>query len=145
MALTNLRLAGGRSVDLTHLEVSSTYGGLLEGVPVPSLNNRRLGRLERRLTERYPHMGFHLVPPTRTLPDLIDTGFGGEPEERLPPIECVGIFESAPVLDPRDDAWRMSMLVVVWHQDELTLPFNDAARAQLAAIDWDQHARDCEM
>jgi hypothetical protein len=37
------------------------------------------------------------------------------------------------------------MLVLVWHQEDLTLTFGDEAKARLAAVDWDRHARDCEM
>lgn len=145
MGLINLRLATKRSIDLINLDVSRTYGGYLEGVPVPSLNERHLAGLERRLTAKYGHMGVHILPPERTIPDQADTDRRGEPIEYLPPIECVGIFESYPVENPQDDAWRLSMLVLVWHQDDLTLPFGDEARARLAAVDWDRHARDCEM
>jgi hypothetical protein len=144
MGLTNLRLADGRTVDLTHLEVSRTYGGYLEGFPSAGVNDRHLARLAQRLTERYSHKGVHVLPSKRTT-DATVTGFHGEPKEELPPIECVGIFEGAPITDPREAAWRMSLLVIAWHQDDLTLPFDDDAKARLAAVDWNRHARDCEM
>lgn len=145
MGLIKLRLAVNRSVELVKLEVSRTYGGFLEGAPVAGLNDSHLASLERRLTQKYGHMGVHIIPPRRTVPDPADTDRRGEPVELLPPIECVGIFESRPVENPQDDAWRVSLLVLVWHQDDLTLPFSDDAKARLAAVDWDRHARDCEM
>ncbi|MER7178131.1 hypothetical protein ABT404_01305 [Streptomyces hyaluromycini] len=42
MPLTRVVLASGRSIGLTHLRLSSTYGGLLEGYPHRALNDRRV-------------------------------------------------------------------------------------------------------
>ncbi|MFG2955486.1 hypothetical protein ACGF5O_17390 [Streptomyces sp. NPDC048291] len=45
MSLTRVVLASGRSIDLSHLRLSSRYGGLPEGYPHRALNDRRVGRL----------------------------------------------------------------------------------------------------
>jgi hypothetical protein len=144
MGLINLRLKNGRVIELLSLEVHRTYGGLLEGVPTAGLNDRHLEHLDQSLARRYSHMGVHIVPPKRIVRDPVQTDHRGEPIERMPPVECVGVFESSPVENPEDDAWRMSLLVLVWHQDDLTLPFSEAAKAQIAAVDWDGLARDGE-
>ncbi|GAA2020596.1 hypothetical protein GCM10009839_16670 [Catenulispora yoronensis] len=144
MGLTSLRLTGGRSIDLISIEASRTYGGFLEGFPTAEINDHSLKRLREHLAHRYSHMGVHIIDPPRKIVSPA-RGPRDEPEELLPPIKCIGVFHSSPIDPARDDGFGISMLVIAWFQFELDLPFAAAARADLAAVAWDELARDGDL
>lgn len=42
MPLSRIALSSGRSIELTELRMSSTYGGMLEGYPCKRINDMRV-------------------------------------------------------------------------------------------------------
>jgi len=69
MTLARITLASGRSVVLTNLELSSTYGGLLEGYPNQRMNEQLLARLGRRREYAHQSQPAHVISPPRTYPE----------------------------------------------------------------------------
>jgi hypothetical protein len=143
MDIATVILATGRQIDLHNLEVSRTYGTFLEGYPFAALNDRHLARDIPSLAQRHPLAGHAVVPPARTTPPDGPTGSFG-PMELLPPIRCVGLFCSGPVSEDAEPVLVESLLAVAWYQETADLPMSEAARAELAKLDWDALARDVE-
>ncbi|WP_309097517.1 hypothetical protein [Streptomyces sp.] len=140
MALARLVLASGRSVDLAELRLSSTYGDLPAGYPCKPVNDLRIARLVRAAERARPGTPVHLVPPAREYPDQYAGGLG--PVEVLPPVACLGTFQST-ALDPaRDPVAYRSRLVVVWFQATPRLPSGCDAEPALRDLDWAALARD---
>jgi hypothetical protein len=140
MALARLVLASGRSVDLAELRFSSTYGDLPAGYPCKPVNDLRIARLVRAAERARPGTPVHLVPPAREYPDQYAGGLG--PVEVLPPVACLGTFQST-ALDPaRDPVAYRSRLVVVWFQATPRLPSGCDAEPALRDLDWAALARD---
>lgn len=143
MALTRVALASGRSVDLSELRMSSTYGGLLEGYPCKILNDRRIAGLFRSAEQTFPGTPVHLIPPPREYPDQYAGAFG--PVEMLPAVTCVGSFRSE-ALDPAHDrALYRSRLTVIWFQPTSCLPSGHDAEPALRDLPWDRLATDEEL
>jgi len=143
MALARVVLASGRTVDLSALHMSSTYGGLLEGYPCKPLNDRRIDALVRMANRSFPGAQVHLIPPPREYPDQYAGAFG--PVEVLPSVACVGSFR-AEALDPSHDrALYRSRLTVVWFQPAACVPSAHDAEPGLLEVDWDTLATDEEL
>ncbi|MER5789083.1 hypothetical protein [Streptomyces sp. NPDC001980] len=147
MTLTRVVLASGRTVGLSHLRLSSTYDGLLEGYPHQALNDRRVKRLVAAATAEYPRTPTHLVPPPREHPDDGRAGrtrpFG--PVEILPPVACIGLFESAPVAPDNDPVLHGSSLTIVWFQATPQPPSGHDADQGLREVAWEELAEDYEI
>ncbi|WP_081236507.1 hypothetical protein [Streptomyces viridosporus] len=143
MALARVVLASGRSVDLSELRMSSTYGGLLEGYPCKPLNDRTIDRLLRSAGQAFAGAPVHLVPPLREYPDQYAGAFG--PVEVLPAVTCVGSFRSE-ALDPAHDrALYRSRLTVVWFQTAPRVPSGCDAEPALRDLPWERLAEDEEL
>lgn len=143
MALARVVLASGRSVDLSELRMSSTYGGLLEGYPCKPLNDRTIDRLLRSAGQAFAGAPVHLVPPPREYPDQYAGAFG--PVEVLPAVTCVGSFRSE-ALDPAHDrALYRSRLTVVWFQTAPRVPSGCDAEPALRDLPWERLAEDEEL
>ncbi|MEU9353375.1 hypothetical protein AB0D65_20800 [Streptomyces griseoloalbus] len=143
MALARVVLASGRSVDLTELRMSSTYGGLLEGYPCKPLNDLTIDRLLRSAARGFPGAPVHLIAPAREYPDQYAGAFG--PVEVLPAVTCVGSFRSE-ALDPAHDrALYRSRLTVVWFQPAPRVPSGCDAEPGLREVSWEQLATDDEL
>ncbi len=143
MSLTRVVLASGRSLDLSELRLSSTYGGMLEGYPCKPLNEMRIKGLLRDGERTFPTTPVHLVPPPREYPDQYAGGFG--PVEVLPSVACVGSFRSAALHPDHDPILYRSALTVVWFQPTTQVPSGCDAEAALRDIAWDELARDYEL
>ncbi|OIJ64010.1 hypothetical protein [Streptomyces mangrovisoli] len=139
MSLSRIVLLSGRSIRLTELRMSSTYGGMLEGYPCKRINDLKIGWFQRWAESAFPSTPVHFVEPSRECPDEPAGAFG--PVEVLPSVACVGLFDSAP-LDPSMDA---STLVVAWFQSAPQVPAGEDADPGLRGIDWDGLAQDCEF
>ncbi|MEU0100021.1 hypothetical protein [Streptomyces sp. NPDC006267] len=139
MSLGHIVLSSGRSIRLTELRMSSTYGGMLEGYPCKRVNDRRVSWLQRQAEREFPSTPVHLVPPPREYPDETVGAFG--PVEVLPSVACVGVFESS-ALDPAMDG---SSLVVAWLQSAPEVPTGENADPALRGIRWEELARDYEL
>ncbi|MGV9270242.1 hypothetical protein ACWDRR_36995 [Kitasatospora sp. NPDC003701] len=138
MSLGHLVLSSGRSIRLVELRMSSTYGGMLEGYPCKRINDLRVGRLQRQAERDFSATPVHLVPPAREYPDETAGSFG--PVEVLPPVACIGVFDSA-ALDPAMDG---SALVVAWFQSAPDVPSGEDADLALRSIRWEELAQDYE-
>ncbi|MFD6425828.1 hypothetical protein [Streptomyces sp. NPDC060198] len=143
MSLTSIVLSSGRSIDLTDLRLSSTYGGMLEGYPCARLNDWKIEGLLRSGGSGRPLDRVHLVDPVREHPDSPPGPWG--PVEVLPPVTCVGSFRSAAVDPGHDPVLYRSALTVLWFQTTAEAPTARTAVPGLRDIAWEELARDHEL
>ncbi|MFE9817788.1 hypothetical protein [Streptomyces sp. NBC_00236] len=142
MPLSHLTLSSRRGIALTELRLRSTYAGLLAGVPTKQVNDRRIAHLLRTAQEAYPGRPVHLIPPEVTARGR--TNHRGEPVEDLPPVACIGAFDSDEIDPAHNSGWYFSALVVVWFQATADPPTDDNAPPGLRSLPWDELARDFE-
>ncbi|WP_370260494.1 hypothetical protein [Streptomyces sp. V4I8] len=161
MSLTRVILTTGRSLDLSELGLSSTYGGtnggmtvgthsgmnggMLGGYPCKPVNDLKIKDLVRAAERAHPAVPVHLVPPPREYPDQYAGAFG--PVEVLPAVACVGAFHSTP-LDgdhDQDPVLRRSALTIIWFQPTARVPYGCDAEEALRGVDWEALARDYEL
>ncbi|MFF0559747.1 hypothetical protein [Streptomyces sp. NPDC004266] len=139
MSLGHVVLSSGRSIRLTELRMSSTYGGMLEGYPCKRINDLKVDWLQRQAERAFSSTPVHLVPPSREHPDEPAGAFG--PVEVLPPVFCVGVFHST-ALDPAMDG---STLAVAWFQPLPEVPAGEDADPALRGVRWEELAQDYEL
>ena len=139
MSLGHIVLLSGRSIRLTELRMSSTYGGMLEGYPCKRINDLKVSWLQRQAERAFSSTPVHLVPPSREYPVEAGGAFG--PVEVLPSVACVGVFDSVG-LDPSMDG---SALVIAWFQPAPEVPTGEGADLALRGIDWEELAQDYEL
>lgn len=143
MSLSRIVLPSGRSIELSELRLSSTYGGLLEGYPCKPVNEMKVRGLLRTAERAFPATPVHLVPPSREYPDQTERAFG--PVEVLPSVACIGAFRSTAVAPDVDPVLYRSALTVVWFQPTPDVPSGDGADLVLRDIRWEELARDYEL
>ncbi|GAA3392727.1 hypothetical protein [Streptomyces roseoviridis] len=143
MSLSRIALSSGRSIELTELRMSSTYGGMLEGYPCARVNDMKVRGLRRQAADAFPAAPVHLIPPVRTYPDTTAGPFG--PVEVLPSVACIGTFRSAAVAPALDPVLHGSALTVVWFQPHVDVPSGEDADPGLLGIPWEDLARDYEL
>lgn len=142
MRLASVTLTSGRQVVLDSLDISLTYGGMLEGYPCARINDRLLSRLAKRPESVYPTCPVHLITPERRYPDRgSDRRLPFGPVEELPAVYCSGMFSSSPADGNFDGSW----LKVVWFQDDLAAPVADFVTTAVADLAWDELAEDFEF
>jgi hypothetical protein len=143
MSLTRVVLSSGRTIDLSELRLSSTYGGMPEGYPCKPVNELKIKGLLHTAERAFPSAPVHLVPPPREYPDQYAGSFG--PVEVLPAVACVGTFRST-ALDPaHDPVLYRSSLNVIWFQHTTHVPWGCDAEPALLDLPWEQLARDHEL
>ncbi|MGA5425176.1 hypothetical protein [Streptomyces lavendulocolor] len=143
MSLSHIALASGRSIELTELRMSSTYGGMLEGYPCKPINDMKVRGLQRQAEHRFPSTPVHLVHPSREYPDQTAGAFG--PVEVLPSVACIGAFRSTAVAPELDPVLHRSALTVIWFQTGLDVPSGKDADPVLRSIRWEELAQDYEL
>ncbi|MFD0021625.1 hypothetical protein [Streptomyces sp. NPDC058382] len=143
MSLSHIALSSGRSIELTELRMSSTYGGMLEGYPCKPINDMKVSGLQRQAEHAFSSMPVHLVPPSREYPDQTTGAFG--PVEVLPSVACIGAFRSTPVSPELDPVLHRSALTVVWFQAALDVPSGEDAALALCSMRWEELAQDYEL
>lgn len=143
MPLSHIVLSSGRSIELTELRMSSTYGGMLEGYPCKPINDMRVSGLQRQAERAFPSLPIHLVRPSCAYPDETAGAFG--PVEVLPCVACIGVFGSNPVASELDPVLHRSALGVVWFQTVPDVPSGEDADLGLRSIRWDELAQDHEL
>ncbi|MFF4259789.1 hypothetical protein ACFY1L_52460 [Streptomyces sp. NPDC001663] len=143
MSLSHVALLSGRSIELTELRMSSTYGGMLEGYPCKPINDMKVSGLQRQAERAFPSTPVYLVPPSREYPDQTVGAFG--PVEVLPSVACLGAFRSAAVAPDLDPVLHRSALTVVWFQAGLDVPSDEDANLALRSIRWEELAQDYEL
>ncbi|MFI0940509.1 hypothetical protein [Streptomyces sp. NPDC021020] len=141
-SLSRITLTSRRGIYLSDLRMSATYGGLLEGVPTAHVNDHIVDYRLRHARETYPDRPVHLIPPERT--ETGRTGFRGRPVEYLPPVVCLGSFDSTEIDPAHNDGWWTSLLVVVWFQQVAEVPSDTAGLPALRELAWEELARDFE-
>ncbi|WP_328872442.1 hypothetical protein OHT76_21345 [Streptomyces sp. NBC_00287] len=139
MPLTRITLASGRSIDLTKLQLSSTYSGMLEGYPCKLVNEMQIRGMLYDAELAFPGTPVHLIPPVLEYPDASGGAFG--PVEVLPPVSCVGLFHSTALSE--DTVLYRSHVAVAWFQQTPTAPSAD--EAELRDLAWEELARDYEL
>ena len=146
-----LTLQSGRTITLESLDQQMTYAGLLEGTPDATSNDRDI-EYALREAERHcvPGAKPYLLPPPRRdylrQPGDMQRVKEWSPHrtpEWLPMVRCVGSFKD--VDKARDPSRDLSVLVVVWFQDEYALPVLEPALSQLLAVDWESLAVDIDI
>ncbi|MEV6156979.1 hypothetical protein AB0L53_42230 [Nonomuraea sp. NPDC052129] len=143
MSLSRIVLSSGRSIELSELRLSSTYGGMLEGYPCKPVNDMKVRGLLRTAERAFPATPVHLVPPCREYPDQTVGAFG--PVEVLPSVVCIGAFRSTAVAPDHDPVLYRSALTVVWFQPTPDVPSGDSADLALRNIRWEELAQDYEL
>jgi hypothetical protein len=143
MSLGRIVLSSGRSIEISELRLSSTYGGMLEGYPCKPVNDLKVRGLLRTAARAFPATPVHLVPPSREYPDQTAGAFG--PVEVLPAVACIGAFRSTALAPGHDPMLYRSALTVVWFQPTPDVPSGDSADPALRDIPWEELARDYEL
>jgi uncharacterized protein (TIGR02996 family) len=146
-----LPLRSGRTITLEALDQAMTYAGLLEGTPSRESNDRDV-EYALREAERYCVAGArpHLIPPPRRdylrEPGDMERVVARSPHhvpEWLPMVRCIGSFKD--VVKARDPDKALSVLTVVWFQDEYALPIREPALSRLFELDWEALAVDIDL
>ena len=127
------------TIRLEEIETRLTYGGLIEGAPTASWNDRVIGRARERAAERFGRP-VYVLPPEREVSDDV-TGFRGEPVEFMPALQCVGLFAGPPTPRAEGDWWTTE-LAVVWFQHAGETVIHPEAAARLYELPWDELAQD---
>ncbi|MFI8423695.1 hypothetical protein [Streptomyces sp. NPDC085479] len=143
MSLSHIALSSGRSIELTELRMSTTYGGMLEGYPCRRINDMKVSGLLRQAERAFSFAPVHLVPPSREYPDQTAGAFG--PVEVLPSVACIGVFGSTAVDPELDTVLHRSALIVAWFQATTEIPSGQDADSALRGIRWDELAQDHEL
>ncbi|MFI6475425.1 hypothetical protein ACIBL5_34915 [Streptomyces sp. NPDC050516] len=143
MSLSHIVLSSGRSIELTELRISSTYGGMLMGYPCKPINDMKVRGLQQQAECAFPTTPVHLAAPSREYPDQTAGAFG--PVEVLPSVACIGAFHSTAVAPELDPVLHRSSLIVVWFQTVLDVPSGEDADLALRSILWEELAQDHEL
>jgi uncharacterized protein (TIGR02996 family) len=141
-----MTMRSGRTITLEALDQRKTYAGLLAGTPDRESNDHHI-RSALMEAERHCVQGArpHLIPPPRRdyrrepgdMQPLVDRSPHHIPEW-IPAVQCIGSFEGT----PRDPNMHLSVLTVVWFQDEYALPIREPALSQILDLDWKSLAVD---
>ncbi|MFJ8435324.1 hypothetical protein ACIQ9P_28915 [Kitasatospora sp. NPDC094019] len=143
MALAQVVLGSGRSIQLSGLRLAETYDGLLMGYPTREMNDGIVAGAVERAKKDYPSAPVHLVEPPRAARELRRATFG--PMEELPRVLCTGFFISEPVDPALESVLHVSRLVVVWFQAESELPSLERADPGLLGVPWEKQAEDVKV
>jgi len=146
-----LRLNSGIPITLESLEQEMTYAQLLEGTPCPEWNDELLQKAIQHAESRYSWSGKpHLIVPPRRDYEFKPGDMRKEAQrnsmwvpEFLPTVRCVGSFRSPELV--RDPNKCLSVLPIVWFQDDYALPILDPALSQLLDVDWGALALDVDL
>lgn len=87
----------------------------------------------------------HAITPPRSYPDLGSERLPFGPVEQLPSVYCRAFFRSGRIDEELDDVLHRSWLTVVWFQDDLACPVADFVTAAVAALAWEELAKDYEL
>jgi hypothetical protein len=145
MTLARVTLASGRDIELSNLEIFSSYGGMLEGYPCAPINDRLLAGLAERRESTYRSQPVHLITPPRSYPEVGWTRLAFGPVEQLPAVYCRASFRSGCTDEELDDVLHRSWLTVVWFQDDLARPVAEFVTAAVTGLAWEELAEDYEL
>jgi len=142
---TQFVLRSGRVVRLEALHQEWTYRGLIEGIPIPKINEFRLAA-RREWAARLWNAPVHLIPPkyrdyAQTPGDHTGVVFMGQKPQFLPDVTCYGLFRSKPVAPGFDS----SCLTLFWFQETFGPPLEAEIKQAICEIDWESVAQDFEI
>ncbi|MEU4986555.1 hypothetical protein [Streptomyces sp. NPDC021969] len=143
LSLTRIVLSCGRSVELTELRLTPTYGDMPPGYPCRPVNDSRIRALLHTAAGMSPTVPVHLIPPPREYPDQYAGALG--PVETLPRVACVGRFSSMPLAPAKDPVAHRSGLTVIWFQPTTRIPDPYDTDPALREVDWTSLAQDYEL
>lgn len=134
----------GRKIRIHRLVQFWTYGGLQVGYPNKSLNDRLLKNLvEKNSSDPESGIKAILIDPPRKIERSRNFGEMREgPWESLPAITCIANLMSNDPLDDEDPFMNVSLLTVVWFQDQYAMPIDERALNQIRKIVWRSRAFD---
>lgn len=144
-----LVLRSGRTITLETLHQETTYAGLLVGTPSRESNDWAIENALRAAQERCAGGAKpHLIPPPRRdclrePGDMRELRSPRHVPEWLPMVRCIASFKDVDTV--RDHDKDLSVLTVVWYQDEFALPILEPALSQLRALSWEALAVDVEL
>ena len=131
-------LDNGRSIRLSALHQTPTYYGLLEGLPTDRMNDAILQSVLLEAKKLTHSRKAHLIAPIRT-PTFIREDYPFGKPERLPSIQCIGLFQSEII---KTNIGGYSEIALGWFQQCFALPIEPEPLKQLLALDWDWIAYD---
>jgi uncharacterized protein (TIGR02996 family) len=146
-----LRLRSGRSITLERLDQVMTYAGLLEGTPNHEMNDRHIqyalnDAARRGSTDARPYLIDPKRRDYRRKPGDMKRTIERSPywiPEWLPMVQCTGFFRGS--VTPRHPESHISILTVVWFQEDYAPPVQEPALTKLLDLDWDNLALDVEL
>jgi hypothetical protein len=142
VTLASITLASGRTIELTSLEIYSTYEGMLEGYPCERVNDLLLARLARREGPAGRSLPVHVITPPRRHPEPGSGHLALGPVELMPAVYCRASFCSDRLDEELDEVLHQSCLTVVWFQEDLASPVADFVTAAVTGLAWEELAED---
>jgi hypothetical protein len=131
-----LVLNSGRNIKLMYLKQELYGEEWVMGYPTRESNRQYMDAYLKETREDYG-VTVHLIKPVET-PTAHPESYSF-----LPSVVCTARFRSLrPVADQTKD---VSMLVVIWFQEQFALPIDPEIEAQLKALDWESLATDIEL
>ena len=133
-------LESEREVWLARLEQWYTYGGLLCGLPHQQMNDSMIQRTLEQAAKRAPPGCRSVLIPPKIEVRVHARAKPPRTEERLPPVTCVGVFDSGELQRPGSKMF--SSVVVVWFQQEIAGPVPEGVVEEIRGFDWERRATD---
>lgn len=116
-----------------------TYRGVLEGVPNRSINESYIRSAQADAARYCDHAPVYLIEPVQQILRE-DAEHPENTKMSLPEVTCIAKLNSyEPAKDPDMDG---SVLTVVWYQETMAMPIDDAILDHMAQINWSELARD---
>jgi len=142
----------GRELNLTHFNQYRTYGNQMEGIPFEIVGEEKLGLHCHWSYEKWKApilvIDKKILPHDKETDDFIrrrnyilpgmEIGF-------LAPITCVAKFESKPVEREGKEKGDISILAIMWFQEEYSSPIEPHIREKIVQLDWDEFAENFEI
>jgi len=136
---TEIALENNRYAHIDFFVQWRTYKGVLEGVPNRSINNWYIECALKDAARYCGNTPVYLIEPKQKIHRENTT----RPEYTvmsLPEVTCIAQLSSyKPVKNPEMVG---SELVVVWYQDTMAMPIDEAILDQMKAINWSELAVD---
>ncbi len=132
----------GRTITMSSIRQSLTYGGMIEGVP------RSKEIYDYEINPRIDDRTYILHAPVRewdlfkNLPESPNSisYYIENPPITLPRIKCSANFNSGPIVREGIEENGISFIDLVWYQHEWAMPIAPEVMERLKAFDWDNLA-----
>jgi len=147
-----LRNSTSRELYITHFNQYRTYGNQHEGIPFEIVGEEELGLHCNWTYERWKApvliIDRKILRHDKETEDLIRKRnhiLPGMEIGYLAPITCVGKFESKPVEKDTMANGDLSILAIMWFQEEYTSPIDPDIREKISGLDWEEFAENFEI